>query len=102
MHVSSTVTTDSGLSHLPSVPRSSKRESSRHFIAHLSVIYRVLGLTPLEMTAYVFTRQASLPIASSLKLVTGKIHEMEKTMPGKGEPSQDVAHRKSAQSGVGV
>lgn len=54
------------------------------------------------MAAYVFPCQAFLPIASSLKLVTGKVHEMEKTMPGKGEPSQDVAHRKSAQFGVGV
>lgn len=66
------------------------------------VIYAVRGLTPLETTLDVFTRQASLPIASSLKLVTGKIHQVEKTVPGKGEPSQDVAHRKSAQSGAGV
>lgn len=66
------------------------------------VTYAVRGLTSLETALDVFTHQASLPIASSLKLVTGKIHQVEKTMPGKGEPSQDVAHRKSTQSGAGV
>lgn len=58
------------------------------------VTYAVQGLTSPETALDVFTCQASLPIASSLKLVTGKIHQVEKTMPGKGEPSQDVAHRK--------
>lgn len=61
--------------------------------ARSSIAGHVLSLTSLEMAVPLFNSQMSLERSLCLKLVTRKVHQMEKGMLGKDETSQDVVQK---------